>query len=110
MHPSDTRPNALIRETSPYLLQHAHNPVDWQAWNNAALEKACREDKPILLSIGYSACHWCHVMAHDCFEDAEVAAVMNRLFVNIKVDREEPRGQVLRVDAGSGARAAQRRG
>jgi len=82
-------PNRLATEPSPYLLQHAGNPVDWYPWGEEALEKARREDKPILLSIGYSACHWCHVMAHDCFEDAEVAAVMNRLFVNIKVDREE---------------------
>jgi uncharacterized protein YyaL (SSP411 family) len=82
-------PNRLSTEPSPYLLQHADNPVDWYPWGEEALEKARREDKPILLSIGYSACHWCHVMAHDCFEDAEVAAVMNRLFVNIKVDREE---------------------
>jgi len=82
-------PNRLAAESSPYLLQHADNPVDWYPWGAEALEKARREDKPILLSIGYSACHWCHVMAHDCFEDAEVAAVMNRLFVNIKVDREE---------------------
>jgi len=81
--------NRLATEPSPYLLQHADNPVDWYPWGAEALEKARREDKPILLSIGYSACHWCHVMAHDCFEDAEVAAVMNRLFVNIKVDREE---------------------
>ena len=82
-------PNRLAAEPSPYLLQHADNPVDWYPWGEEALDKARREDKPILLSIGYSACHWCHVMAHDCFEDAEVAAVMNRLFVNIKVDREE---------------------
>ena len=82
-------PNRLATEPSPYLLQHADNPVDWYPWGEEALEKARREGKPILLSIGYSACHWCHVMAHDCFEDAEVAAVMNRLFVNIKVDREE---------------------
>ena len=82
-------PNRLASESSPYLLQHADNPVDWYPWGAEALDRACREDKPILLSIGYSACHWCHVMAHDCFEDAEVAAVMNRLFVNIKVDREE---------------------
>ncbi|MGE5320890.1 MAG: thioredoxin domain-containing protein [Hyphomicrobiaceae bacterium] len=82
-------PNRLASEPSPYLQQHADNPVDWYPWGAEALEKARREDKPILLSIGYSACHWCHVMAHDCFEDAEVAAVMNRLFVNIKVDREE---------------------
>ncbi|HMA11625.1 MAG TPA: thioredoxin domain-containing protein [Steroidobacteraceae bacterium] len=82
-------PNRLATEPSPYLQQHADNPVDWYPWGQEALEKARREDKPILLSIGYSACHWCHVMAHDCFEDEEVAAVMNRLFVNIKVDREE---------------------
>ena len=82
-------PNRLAAETSPYLLQHRDNPVDWYPWGADALEKARRDDKPILLSIGYSACHWCHVMAHECFEDAEVAAVMNRLFVNIKVDREE---------------------
>ena len=81
--------NALINETSPYLLQHAHNPVEWYPWGAAALEKACRENKPILLSIGYSACHWCHVMAHESFEDPETARLMNRLFVNIKVDREE---------------------
>ncbi|MEQ1662041.1 MAG: thioredoxin domain-containing protein [Thiobacillus sp.] len=81
--------NRLDIEPSPYLLQHADNPVDWYPWGDEALELARRLDKPILLSIGYSACHWCHVMAHDCFEDAEVAAVMNRLFVNIKVDREE---------------------
>ncbi len=81
--------NRLATEPSPYLLQHANNPVDWYPWGEEALEKARREDKPILLSVGYSACHWCHVMAHDCFEDTEVAAVMNRLFVNIKVDREE---------------------
>jgi len=67
-------PNRLATEPSPYLLQHAGNPVVWYPWGEEALEKARREDKPILLSIGYSACHWCHVMAHDCFEDAEVAA------------------------------------
>ena len=82
-------PNRLATEPSPYLQQHAENPVDWYPWGAEALEKARREDRPILLSIGYSACHWCHVMAHECFEDADVAAVMNRLFVNIKVDREE---------------------
>ncbi|MGA9164704.1 MAG: thioredoxin domain-containing protein [Thiobacillus sp.] len=81
--------NRLAKEPSPYLLQHADNPVDWYPWGAEALQRARREDKPILLSIGYSACHWCHVMAHDCFEDPEVAAVMNRLFVNVKVDREE---------------------
>jgi uncharacterized protein YyaL (SSP411 family) len=82
-------PNRLAQETSPYLQQHAANPVDWFAWGEEALERARREDKPILLSVGYSACHWCHVMAHESFEDPEVAAVMNRLFVNVKVDREE---------------------
>jgi uncharacterized protein YyaL (SSP411 family) len=82
-------PNRLARESSPYLLQHADNPVDWYPWGAEALDRARREDRPILLSIGYSACHWCHVMAHECFEDLEVAATMNRLFVNIKVDREE---------------------
>ncbi len=82
-------PNRLAGETSPYLLQHADNPVDWHPWCEEALTLAKREDTPILLSIGYSACHWCHVMAHESFEDAEVAAVMNRLFVNVKVDREE---------------------
>ena len=81
--------NRLAQETSPYLQQHAANPVDWYPWGPEALERARREDKPILLSIGYSACHWCHVMAHESFEDPAVAAVMNRLFVNIKVDREE---------------------
>ena len=81
--------NRLANETSPYLQQHAQNPVDWYAWGTEALERARAEDKPILLSVGYSACHWCHVMAHESFEDPEVAAVMNRLYVNIKVDREE---------------------
>ena len=81
--------NRLINETSPYLLQHAHNPVEWYPWASEALEKARRENKPILLSIGYSACHWCHVMAHESFEDEGTARVMNELFVNIKVDREE---------------------
>ncbi|MGH8322082.1 MAG: thioredoxin domain-containing protein [Gammaproteobacteria bacterium] len=81
--------NHLIKETSPYLLQHAHNLVDWYSWNDEALAKARVVNKPILLSIGYSACHWCHVMAHESFEDAETAVLMNRLFVNIKVDREE---------------------
>ena len=82
-------PNRLARETSPYLQQHADNPVDWYPWGEDALRRAREQDKPILLSVGYSACHWCHVMAHESFEDAEVAAVMNALFVNIKVDREE---------------------
>ncbi|HEY6242241.1 MAG TPA: thioredoxin domain-containing protein [Burkholderiales bacterium] len=82
-------PNRLARETSPYLQQHAGNPVDWHAWGEEALSRAHEEDKPILLSVGYSACHWCHVMAHESFEDPGVAEVMNRLFVNVKVDREE---------------------
>ena len=81
--------NRLALETSPYLLQHASNPVDWYPWGREALERAVAEDKPILLSIGYSACHWCHVMAHESFEDPATAAVMNRLFVNVKLDREE---------------------
>jgi uncharacterized protein YyaL (SSP411 family) len=81
--------NHLSQETSPYLLQHAENPVDWHPWGEPALALARAQDKPILLSIGYSACHWCHVMAHESFEDAGVAAEMNRLYVNIKVDREE---------------------
>ena len=82
-------PNRLARETSPYLQQHADNPVDWHAWGEEALNLARAQNKPILLSVGYSACHWCHVMAHESFEDAAVAAVMNELFINIKVDREE---------------------
>jgi uncharacterized protein YyaL (SSP411 family) len=86
---SPSHRNRLAGETSPYLLQHAANPVDWYPWGEEALERARREDKPILLSVGYSACHWCHVMAHESFEDAASAAVMNELFVNIKVDREE---------------------
>ncbi len=81
--------NRLAAETSPYLQQHAHNPVAWQPWDEQALNAARAANKPILLSIGYSACHWCHVMAHESFEDEDVAAVMNRLFVTIKVDREE---------------------
>jgi len=81
--------NRLAREKSPYLLQHAHNPVDWYPWGEEAFAKARRENKPIFLSIGYSTCHWCHVMAHESFENEETAAIMNREFVNIKVDREE---------------------
>ena len=83
------RTNRLAGEKSPYLLQHAHNPVDWYPWGEEAFAKARRENKPIFLSIGYSTCHWCHVMAHESFESEEIAAVMNREFVNIKVDREE---------------------
>jgi uncharacterized protein YyaL (SSP411 family) len=82
-------PNRLAKETSPYLQQHAENPVDWYPWGDEALAEAKRTGKPVLLSIGYSACHWCHVMAHESFENPEIAAVMNELFVNIKVDREE---------------------
>ena len=82
-------PNKLIHETSPYLLQHAHNPVHWYPWGEEAFELARKENKPILLSIGYSACHWCHVMEHESFENDEIAALMNQQFVNIKVDREE---------------------
>ena len=81
--------NRLIHETSPYLLQHAHNPVDWYPWGDEAFAKAQAEDKPILLSIGYSACHWCHVMERECFENEAIARLMNELYVNIKVDREE---------------------
>lgn len=81
--------NRLINETSPYLLQHAHNPVDWYAWGEEALEKAKKEDKPVLVSIGYAACHWCHVMERESFENEETARLMNENFVNIKIDREE---------------------
>ncbi len=82
-------PNRLNKETSPYLLQHADNPVDWYPWGEEAFEQARAEDKPIFLSVGYAACHWCHVMAHESFEDARIAQLMNEKFVNIKVDREE---------------------
>src|SRR5947207_15876955 len=82
-------PNRLAQETSPYLLQHTDNPVDWYPWGPEALAKAKAEDKPIFLSIGYSACHWCHVMERESFENPEIAALMNEHFVNIKVDREE---------------------
>ena len=78
---SPAMPNRLIHETSPYLLQHANNPVDWYPWGEEALERAASEDKPILLSVGYSACHWCHVMERESFEDPEIAALMNQLFV-----------------------------
>jgi uncharacterized protein len=87
--PQASHVNRLARETSPYLLQHQHNPVEWWAWGPDALAEAKRAGKPILLSVGYAACHWCHVMAHESFEDDATAAVMNELFVNIKVDREE---------------------
>ena len=81
--------NRLSDQISPYLLQHANNPVHWQPWDDSALEQAVLQDKPIFLSIGYAACHWCHVMERESFEDESVAEVMNRYFVNIKVDREE---------------------
>ncbi len=87
---SDPRkPNRLAKEKSPYLLQHASNPVDWHPWGPEAFETARRENKPIFLSIGYSTCHWCHVMEHESFENAEIAAMINRWFVPVKVDREE---------------------
>ena len=88
---ADTPPtrNRLASETSPYLLQHADNPVDWYPWGEEAFERARAEDKPLLLSVGYSSCHWCHVMAHESFEDETIAALMNEAFVNVKVDREE---------------------
>src|ERR671931_2633824 len=91
-HASDGAPrhtNRLINETSPYLLQHAHNPVDWYPWGDEALQRAREEDRPTLLSIGYSACHWCHVMERESFEDPAIARLMNEHFVNVKVDREE---------------------
>jgi len=89
-HPKrDPKPNRLIREKSPYLLQHARNPVDWHPWSDEAFDRARAEDKPVFLSVGYSTCHWCHVMAHESFEDAEMARLMNEAFVCIKVDREE---------------------
>src|SRR6185436_17622940 len=81
--------NRLAQETSPYLRQHAHNPFDWYPWGDEAFAKARAEDKPLLLSVGYSACHWCHVMEHESFENPETAGLMNQLFVNVKVDREE---------------------
>jgi uncharacterized protein YyaL (SSP411 family) len=88
-HNSERKPNSLLKESSPYLLQHAYNPVNWLPWNDEALNLAKKADKPIFLSIGYSSCHWCHVMAHESFEDKEIADTMNEKFINIKVDREE---------------------
>ncbi|WP_455367943.1 DUF255 domain-containing protein, partial [[Eubacterium] cellulosolvens] len=79
----------MVHENSPYLLQHAYNPVQWVPWNNKSLERAEREDKPIFLSIGYFACHWCHVMEKESFEDENVAALLNQHFINVKVDKEE---------------------
>ena len=86
---SDRPANRLAHETSPYLRQHAHNPVDWYPWGAEAFDLARREDKPVLLSVGYSACHWCHVMERESFENDEIAGLMNRLFVSIQVYREE---------------------
>ena len=87
--PQNRSPNRLAQETSPYLLQHAFNPVDWYPWGEEAFAKAVAADMPVLLSVGYSACHWCHVMEHESFKNSEIAALMNRDFVCIKVDREE---------------------
>src|SRR3954466_800144 len=86
---TDRPANRLAGETSPYLLQHRHNPVDWYPWGAEAIERARAEDKPIFLSVGYSACHWCHVMERESFEDDSIARLMNEHFVNVKVDREE---------------------
>ena len=86
---SSSKENALVRAQSPYLLQHANNPVDWFPWEETALKKAHNEDKLLIISIGYAACHWCHVMEHESFEDEAVATLMNSHFVSIKVDREE---------------------
>src|SRR5512136_2432862 len=85
----DHQPNHLVHEKSPYLQQHARNPVDWYPWGDEAFRRAEEEDKPVFLSIGYSTCHWCHVMARESFENPRVATLMNASFVNIKVDREE---------------------
>src|SRR5437879_13624915 len=82
-------PNRLANETSPYLRQHADNPVDWYAWGDEAFARAKADDRPVLLSVGYSACHWCHVRAHESFENPQIASLMNALLVNIKVDPEE---------------------
>ncbi|HCK11289.1 MAG TPA: thioredoxin domain-containing protein, partial [Candidatus Latescibacteria bacterium] len=89
MSEGTTAQNRLYKETSPYLLQHASNPVDWYPWSEEAFDRARNEDKPIFLSVGYSACHWCHVMEHESFEDEEIAELMNTHYINIKVDREE---------------------
>src|SRR5215207_9767190 len=92
--------NQLVREQSPYLLQHKDNPVHWLPWGKEAFSRAAQEDKPILLSVGYAACHWCHVMAHESFEDRETAELMNRNFINVKVDREErPEVDKIYMDA-----------
>jgi hypothetical protein len=92
--------NRLSQQTSPYLLQHAHNPVDWYPWGPEALEKARKEDMPIIVSVGYSACHWCHVMERESFENEKIAEIMNEHFVCIKVDREErPDVDAIYMDA-----------
>src|SRR3954447_22025697 len=88
-HSAEPHANRLIDSNNPYLLLHAHNPVDWYPWGAEALEKARREQKPILLSMGYSTCHWCHVMEQESFSDPAIAEIMNRYFVSVKVDREE---------------------
>ena len=101
--------NRLAAETSPYLLQHRDNPVDWYPWGEEALARARSEDRPILLSVGYSACHWCHVMERESFEDPETAGYMNRHFVNIKVDREErPDVDALYMEAVQGMTGSRR--
>lgn len=86
---SQKKCNRLINEKSPYLIQHAYNPINWYPWGEEAFEAAKIEDKPIFLSIGYSTCHWCHVMAHESFEDENVAVILNKFFISIKLDREE---------------------
>src|SRR5688572_18086110 len=85
----EPKANRLAKESSPYLLQHAHNPVDWYPWGDEAFARAKKEDKPVFLSIGYSTCHWCHVMERESFENADLAALLNSHFISIKVDREE---------------------
>src|SRR5210317_436801 len=86
---TDAKPNSLIKEKSPYLLQHAYNPVNWYSWGDIAFDKARQENKPIFLSIGYSTCHWCHVMEKESFENEAIADYLNKHFISIKVDREE---------------------
>ncbi len=89
MSASERKPNLLAKESSPYLLQHAYNPVEWYPWDERAFEKARKEQKPLFLSVGYSTCHWCHVMERESFENETIAEVLNRSFVPVKVDREE---------------------
>ncbi|HTG47782.1 MAG TPA: thioredoxin domain-containing protein, partial [Actinomycetota bacterium] len=98
--PEDRPENRLAAETSPYLLQHAHNPVDWYPWGEEAFARARGEDRPIFLSVGYAACHWCHVMERESFEDPDTAALLNTRFVAVKVDREErPDVDAIYMDA-----------